>query len=347
MATARSVAAATGTSSAATRLPSGRPWLAAVARVGMVLAWLLVVSVARAAEVPIALATAEGALAGTLLMPEGARKVPVVLLIAGSGPTDRNGNGPTAATRNDSLERLAQALAAAGVASVRYDKRGVAASAAAARSEADLRFDDYVRDAAAWVAMLAKDERFFGVTIIGHSEGSLIGMIAARESPAKAFVSLAGVVEPAGVVLRRQLAGRLPPDLVPVHEALLQSLEAGRTVADVPPQLAALYRPSVQPYLVSWLRRDPAQEIASLTVPCLVVQGDTDLQVRVDDARALGAAQPHCKVVIVPGMNHVLKLVPADRARQVASYGDPSLPVAPALVEAIATFVLAVPAASR
>jgi len=300
-----------------------------------------------AAEAPLELATSAGTLRGTLLLPEGKARTPVALLVAGSGPTDRDGNGPVPASRNDSLKLLAQALAKAGIASVRYDKRGVAASAAAAHGEAELRFDDYVQDAAAWAARLARDERFSGVSIVGHSEGSLIGMIAARQSPAQVFVSIAGVAEPAGAVLRRQLAGRLPPDLVTVNESILTSLEAGTPVADVPPPLAALYRPSVQPYLISWLRRDPAKEIASLSLPCLVVQGETDIQVRVADAQALAAAQPRCKLAIVPGMNHVLKMVPADRARQVASYGDPVLPVAPALVDAIAGFILHANAADR
>ncbi len=292
-----------------------------------------------ATEAPVQLDTSTGAIKGTLLLPESKARVPVALIIAGSGPTDRDGNGPSAAARNDSLRLLAAALADAGMASVRYDKRGVAASAPAASAESELRFESYVQDAASWIAALADDERFSGVVVVGHSEGALVGMVAAQRGRAKAFVSIAGTAQPAAVVLRRQLEGRLPPDLAAVSESILTSLEAGKTVPDAPAQLAMLYRPSVQPYLVSWFRYDPAKEIAKLTVPCLVVQGDTDIQVRVADAKALQAAQPRCELVLVPQMNHVLKLVPDDQVRQLASYGDTSLPVAPDLVRAIAAFV--------
>ncbi len=307
---------------------------------GLTLLFMTAIACA-ATGTPMQIATPSGVIEGTLLMPAARSKVPVALLIAGSGPTDRDGNGPTAAARNDSLKLIAAGLADAGIASLRYDKRGIGASASAARREADLRFEDYVQDAAMWVEALAKDERFTGVTIVGHSEGSLIGMIAAQRTPAKAFVSMAGTAEPAATVLRRQLAGRLPADLAPVNESILTALEAGTLVPDVPAQLAFLYRPSVQPYLVSWFRYDPVKEIAQLRVPCLVAQGDTDIQVRVADAEAMHAAQSRCELAIVPGMNHVLKTVPDDRARQVASYGDPTLPIAPGLMQALVRFITA------
>jgi pimeloyl-ACP methyl ester carboxylesterase len=293
----------------------------------------------QAAEQPLDLETPTGTIRGTLTTPAGASKSPVVLIVAGSGPTDRNGNSPLLTGRNDSLQLLAQALATAGFASLRYDKRGIAGSAAAGASERDLRIDDYVNDAALWVRQLAKDSRFTGVAILGHSEGSLIGMLAAQRSPAQAFVSVAGPAEQASAILRRQLLGRLPADLAARSDAILAALEAGNLVDDVPPQLLALYRPSVQPYLVSWFQYTPSQELARLRIPCLVLQGDTDIQVGVPDAQALHAARPECGLTIVPGMNHVMKLVAADRPQQIASYADPSLPIAEPLVRALEQFL--------
>ena len=284
---------------------------------------------------------ASGALAGTLLLPVSRGKVPVVLVIAGSGPTDRDGNTRGMGPHN-SLRLLAEGLAARGIASVRVDKRGVGGSAAALSREADIRFDDLIGDAEGWVRKLRADPRFSTVTVLGHSEGSLIGMVAARQAGADAFVSVAGAGRPAGQILREQLKPRLPPALNAQSDSILAALEAGRTRDSVPPVLAMLYRPSVQPYLISWLRRHPAREIAQLRVPVLVAQGTTDIQVPTADADSLHAALPASRRLRVEGMNHVLKLVPADPARQMASYTDPSLPVAAPLVDGVAAFVLAV-----
>ncbi|WP_197088647.1 alpha/beta hydrolase [Rufibacter radiotolerans] len=129
---------------------------------------------------PTELVTEKGNLKGTLLSPAGAKKMPVVLLISGSGPTDRDGNNP--AMKNNSLKMVAEGLQAQGIASLRYDKRGIAESKAAGISEADLRFDQYAQDATAWAQKLKQDKRLSKVIILGHSEGSLIGMIAAREA---------------------------------------------------------------------------------------------------------------------------------------------------------------------
>lgn len=289
-------------------------------------------------DVDIALDTPTGRIAGSLLLPAAPGPLPVALIIAGSGPTDRDGNSSMIPGRNDSLRMLARALAEAGIASVRYDKRGIGASAAAMRSESALRFETYIDDAAAWIARLKRDARFSKVVVVGHSEGSLIGMVAAQQAGAAAFVSIAGVGRPLPALLRRQLADKLPPELLKENERVLAALERGETVEQVPPLLAALYRPSVQPYLISQFRYLPAERIAALSVPVLIAQGTTDIQVAVEDAQALKQANPRARLAIVEGMNHVLKMVPADGA-QLASYGDPALPLAPGLVGALTSFL--------
>ncbi len=264
---------------------------------------------------------------------------PVVLLISGSGPTDRNGNSPMLPGENNSLRMVAEALAARGIASVRYDKRGIGASRSAMGSEADLRFEMYADDAATWAQQLRADRRFSTVTIVGHSEGSLLGMLATRRAKADAYVSIAGVGRPADQVLHDQLAAGAPAALAAEADRAMALLVAGKTADSVSPALAALFRPSVQPYIISWFRYDPSAELRTLGVPVLILQGTTDFQVTVEDARLLAAADPKATLLIVDGMNHVLKMVPADQAAQVRSYSDPSLPVAPQLIDAIATFV--------
>jgi alpha-beta hydrolase superfamily lysophospholipase len=263
----------------------------------------------------------------------------VVLIHAGSGPTDRDGNSPALPGKNDSLKMLAEALAKQGIASLHYDKRAIAASAKAAAREEDLRFETYIDDAVAWGQQLRKDKRFGKLTMLGHSEGALILSVAAQKLPADAYISIAGAGSPAGKIVLEQLRPQLPPDLMKQVEGIVDSLDRGQLVEHTPPQLAALFRNSVQPYLISWFKYDPASEVAKLKMPVLILQGDTDIQVQAADARRLAAAQPAAKLVIVNGMNHVLKLVEADPAKQLASYGDPALPVAPRLISEIADFV--------
>lgn len=296
-------------------------------------------ALANAGEQAIELATPTGTIKGTLAWPAQATQAPVALIIAGSGPTDRDGNSPAAGGRNDSLKLLAAALSRAGMASVRYDKRGVGQSAAAGGAEADLRFEDYVRDAQAWIASLSADPRFTSVSVIGHSEGALIGMLAARNGKVATLTLIAGTSEAAPAVLRRQLAGRLPAGLAMRHEAILTALEQGNTVAEVPPELMVLYRPSVQPYLISWFRYVPTSAMAEVRTPCLILQGGTDIQTRPEDAIALGRAQPGCEVDVIPSMNHIMKRVSASRDEQIASYGDPTLPLAPELVARLTDFL--------
>ncbi|MES2150530.1 MAG: alpha/beta fold hydrolase [Pseudomonadota bacterium] len=310
-------------------------WLA-----GLALAAALNAAAAPGAhEEAITLATPTGSLAGTLMLPTEPRPVPVVLIIAGSGPTDRDGNNRYLAGPNNSLKLLAQALADAGYASVRYDKRGIGASLAAGPAEADLRFDGYVNDAAGWLDQLRADPRFTALVVLGHSEGSLIGMLAAQKSRVNAYVSLAGIAHSASDILRIQLAPKLPAALLAQNEKILVALEHGQLVEEVPPALTALYRPSVQPYLISWFKYLPSKELARLGVPVLIVQGDTDIQVQVSEAEGLKKALPSATLVVVPGMNHVLKMVAADMGQQLASYGDPGLPLSPALGSAIIAFL--------
>jgi uncharacterized protein len=301
---------------------------------------------------PITLRTATGDILGSVVVPAGAGRHPVVLIIAGSGPTDRDGNSPIAlgpgkTLHTDAYKLLAEALAAQGIASVRYDKRGIAASARAmaGMKESDYRFDMGVDDAAGWLRMLRADARFSRIVVAGHSEGSLIGMIAAQRAPADGFVSLEGAGRPAADVIRAQLvAGGAPPEM---FEAALDSLVAGRTIENTSPALASLFRPSAQPYMISWFRYDPAAELKKLSYPTLIIQGTHDVQVSAADASKLAAA-PGAKLLTIDGMTHVLKIGPADAAAQVAGvYSDPSVPVAPELVAAIVAYVRAVPQAAR
>lgn len=286
----------------------------------------------------IELAIPSGVLYGSLLLPKSDSPVPVALLIAGSGPTDRNGNNP--AGYNDSLKRLAEALAKRGIASMRYDKRGVAASRTAAPDERTLSVEGYVADAAAWGRKLRADPRFSRLILIGHSEGALIASLAAEQAGSAALVAIAGSGRPIDRVLLEQLRTRLPPPLLAFSAALIEELKAGRTHERIPKPLEVLFRPSVQPYLVSLFRQDPAAAFARLHIPALIIQGRHDIQVGMEDAEALKAAKPDAELLPINGMNHVLRIVPADMQSQLPSYNNPELPLANTLGQAIGDFIL-------
>ncbi|AUX19765.1 alpha/beta hydrolase [Sorangium cellulosum] len=282
-----------------------------------------------------------GTLAGTLEVPAGCGPFPAVVILPGSGPTDRDGNNAPGGVASNAYKLLAQGLRDRGIASIRYDKAGIGGSASAApRAEQDMRFTMGADDAGLWVKKLRDDGRFATVTVVGHSEGSLLGMLVARTTEVDGYVSIAGAGRPIGDVLREQLAGLPDEDRAKAYEILGQ-LERGERVADVPqtPLFQSLFRPSVQPYLISWMKLDPAVELAAVAAPVLLVQGTTDTQVPVRDAELLAAARPDAELVIIEGMSHTLKEATLEPASQQAAYTDPSLPVMPRLIEALAAFI--------
>ncbi|HVK12499.1 MAG TPA: alpha/beta hydrolase [Gemmataceae bacterium] len=276
-----------------------------------------------------------GVLKGTLVVPAGKGPFPVAVMHPGSGPTDRDGNQPVG-VKTDGLKMVAEALAAKGVATLRIDKRLIGESPKSA--EKDLRFDHYVDDVVAWVELLRKDRRFDRVAFIGHSEGALIGLAAAGAAKFDAFVSLCGPGEPLAATLRTQLKKGLSKELYEASDKAIAELEAGREVKEYPKELVALFRPSVQPYLISLFKPDPAKLIAGVGVPVLIVGGSADVQIGPENAKKLAEANPKAKVVTVEKMNHTLKTVdgPAD---QKAAYTDPARPLAPGLVPALAEFL--------
>ena len=299
---------------------------------------ILLLALAASAE-DATLTTPTGTIRGTLLVPASASPVPVVLLIAGAGPTDRDGNPFGSPGRSDSLKLLAESLAKYGIASLRYDKRGVGASAAAAPLEIDLRFEMYVDDVIAWGEQLLGDPRFASVTIAGHSEGALIGTLAAQRIPVRSIVSIAGAGRRAGDVILEQLEAQTSGDTLQNARDIVAALNAGNTTSNVRAELLLLFRPTVQPYLISWFRYDPATEISRLDIPALIVQGTSDIQVKVIDAQLLQAAAQRGSLNVIDGMNHVLKRVGTDPEAQRRSYVDPSFPVDDRLVAAMAHFI--------
>ncbi|MFT3808925.1 MAG: alpha/beta hydrolase [Micropepsaceae bacterium] len=296
-------------------------------------------SEAKWTETDVTIGEGDGALHGTWLAPAASEGgMDAVLFISGSGPTDRDGNQTS--MKNDSLKMLAHALGEAGIASLRVDKRGVAASMKAGPKEEDLRFDTYIDDARSWIDLIKTMPDVKRLFIIGHSEGALIGAVVAGDDEIAGYVSLAGAGLPAADVLRRQIkASPSGEQVLALAEPTLQKLEKGELDPAPSPLLMSLFRPSVQPYLISWFKVDPRVEIAKAKGRVQIVQGTTDFQVLVEDAESLKAARPDADYVLIEGMNHVLKVAPAERGPNAATYTDPALPLAPGVAEAIIGFI--------
>lgn len=277
-------------------------------------------------------------LSGTLVVPPDQSSKDVVLFFAGSGPTDRDGNTGSQYV-NNSLKMLAQGFANEGIASLRFDKRGIGKSTFEGGEE-DLVFDDFVSDGLAWVELLSKDKRFDDIFVLGHSQGSLVAALVARDERVKKYVSIAGVGRPADELILSQLEEQ-SSFLGMVAAPKLDSLKEGHMVADPGPPLNSIFRKSTQPFLMSWFAYNPAEIVSKLDKPVLIVNGTTDIQVSVEDAEELHNAAPVSELFIVEGMNHVLKDAPQERMANLKVYSDPDLPLSQGLAEKIVEFLKA------
>ena len=275
---------------------------------------------------------------GTLTLPKSNGKaVPLAIIIAGSGPTDRDCNNPMG--KSNTYKMIAEGLMESGIATLRYDKRMIGESIAPHLKEEDLRFDDMINDASNWVNLFKDDKRFNEIIIIGHSEGSLIGMVAARITQADKFISLAGPGRAADVILLDQISKQMP-FAVPNVKKIFNKLKAGEIVNQIDPSMAAILRPSVQPYLASWFKYDPSVEIQKLNIPCLVVQGSTDIQVGIKEAQLLHEAATQSTLKILEGTNHIFKDAPTDFSENIKTYTDPSLALNTELLDILSAFIL-------
>ena len=294
-----------------------------------------------AASIQVTAPGPQGPLAGTLL--DAGRGTPVVLIIPGSGPTDRDGNNPLGVTAAP-YRLLAEALATKGVSSVRIDKRGMFGSKAAVADANKVTIADYAADTRNWMKAIRARTGVKCVWVLGHSEGALVALASAQQADGMCGVILvSGAGRRMSDIIREQLRAN-PANATLLDPAMkaLDSLERGAhvDVTDMHPALQRLFAPQVQDFLIDMFRQDPAKLAASVKVPLMIVQGEHDAQVSAADAKALAAAQPKARLVLVPQMNHVLKDVASDdRVANVATYSDSSLPVDGTAVEAIATFV--------
>ena len=264
---------------------------------------------------------------------------PLVIIVAGSGPTDRNGNSTISPATNE-YQMLAYSLDSQNIATFRYDKRGIAKSAYDGMKESHLIFDDYVKDAEKIFDYLHDTLGFKNIYFLGHSEGSLIAMLASEKKKVKGYISVAGAGRRIDKVLEEQMQKQPLADSVKQQiPRIFQQLKEGSEVEGVPPVLSSLFRKSIQPYIISWLKYEPQQEIKKLSCPVLIVQGACDIQVGVTDATNLHEANTKSTLDIIPGMSHTLKNAGTDCVDENKTYTDGSMPLDQRLVADIIHFI--------
>ena len=277
-----------------------------------------------------------GAIDAVLTTPPDVERPPVVLLIAGSGSTDHDGNGPL--VKPATLKKLSDQLVARKIATLRYDKRGAGGWKPAFGRPEDFRFKDFVEDAVALVNYLRGSGKFSQVSVAGHSEGGLVAILTARRVPVDRLVLLVTAARRQGDLVKAQLEKKLSPDrLQPIVQAI-DAIMAGQIV-DPPPQGLAI-APSMQPGIASAFTEDPIDPLKLIERPTLIIGGGHDLQVARLDFIALSAASPLAKTLWLPDMNHVLVDV-TDEDDNLAAYNQPERALDTVMVDSVANFILA------
>lgn len=286
----------------------------------------------------------QGSLEAEMIAVEGAAHA--VVIIPGSGPTDRDGNSAAMELASDTYKLLAEALAANGVASLRIDKRGMFGSVTAIPNPNAVTIADYADDARHWVEHASRLAPC--IWIAGHSEGGLVALAAAQNAPKGlcGLILMATSGRPAGQLLVEQLRSNpANAPLTPAIEAIVADLEAGRhhDTVSMAPVLQPLFHAGIQPYLIDLFSYDPADVARSWQGPVLIIQGDEDIQVRSHDADLLKSALPQAERVDLPGSTHMLKA--AVEGQPMATYTDPTIPLHADLAPAITRFLARSPPA--
>jgi pimeloyl-ACP methyl ester carboxylesterase len=278
-----------------------------------------------------------GNLDAVLTMPADVDRPPVALLIAGSGSTDHDGNGPLA--KPATLKKLSEQLAARKIATLRYDKRGAGGWKPEFGKPEDFRFKDFVDDAASLVNYLRSSGKFARVVVIGHSEGGLVAILAARKVPVDKLVLLVTAARKQGDLVKAQLQRKqIPPDILDPILKAIDSIMAGQIV-DPPPRGLSI-APEMQPSIASAFVEDPIDPLKSIDRPTLIVGGGHDLQVARLDFVALSTASPLAKTLWLPEMNHVLVDV-GDEDDNMAAYNQPERALDATLIDTVAAFITA------
>lgn len=286
-------------------------------------------------ETELSIPTNHETIKGNLIDVSSSEKTPLVIIIPGSGPTDRDGNNVQ--MKNNSLKYLAEGLANENISSYRYDKSVLSFGANAKEKVDSLKFETFIEEAKSVVLHFKNTEKYSEIIVAGHSQGSLVGLISSQENVSK-FISIAGPGRPLDAILEEQIA-KQAPFLLEETKRILAELKQGKIVKEFNPMLASLFNKNVQPFLISWLKYNPQDEIKKLAIPALIINGSKDLQVANLDAELLHKASGNSELYLIDSMNHILKEIKGDMTENMTSYANPELPIIPELIEIISAFI--------
>jgi pimeloyl-ACP methyl ester carboxylesterase len=272
---------------------------------------------------------------GTLLIPNAVKKPPLVILIPGSGPTDRDGNN--AVMKNNSLKYLAESLSKQKIATYRFDKSVLTFTKKDTLKIKALTFNTFINEATSVIKYFKISKNYSKIIIAGHSQGSLVGMVASKNN-ADAFISLEGAGRPIDEIIIEQIT-KQAPYLKEETIRVLKELKQGKLVTDFNPMLISLFNQQVQPFLISWIQYNPQIEIKKLTIPILIIQGTKDIQVSIKDAELLHKANTTSKLKLIENINHIFKEINVDVNEKLQSYSNPKLPITPILTTTILNFI--------
>lgn len=271
---------------------------------------------------------------GTLLVPSSVEKPKLAILIAGSGPTDRNGNQKF--LKNNNLKKLAESLSNQGIATFRYDKR-VVKQIITGNFDKNTMFDDFVKDAESVIEYFEKSDAYSKIYVIGHSQGSLVGMLAGKDR-IDGFISIAGAGQSIDNVIMEQVQ-KTAPQYIEDTKRVFDILKSGKTTSDYPPALSSLFNRDIQLFMMNWMQYDPKEIIKLLDMPIMLINGTKDLQVSINEATLLKEAADHADLKIVDKMNHVMFIIDGDDLENAKSYNESFRPISSDLVESVIEFI--------
>ncbi|MGB0981473.1 MAG: alpha/beta hydrolase [Winogradskyella sp.] len=274
-------------------------------------------------------------LPGTLTYTKNETPQPLVIFIHGSGNVDRNGNQPGLSNANY-IKQLSDSLALRNIAFYRYDKRTATPSNIKFIMKA-LYFEKFVEDAELAIKHFKDDKRFSNITLIGHSQGSLIAMLASKHTVNK-YISLAGPANTIDVSIVKQIKLQNGDSLATLVKAHFKELRETGTIKNVDPNLLSLFNAQNIPFIKSWMAYNPTEEIKALNIPVLILNGTKDLQVFENDAKALHAAKTESQLIMIKDMNHVLKTI-TNNADNKKSYSAPDFPLSKKLITVLTKFI--------
>ncbi|MCC1484515.1 alpha/beta hydrolase [Winogradskyella immobilis] len=271
---------------------------------------------------------------GTLLIPNSKEKPELVIIIAGSGPTDRNGNQNF--LKNNNLKKLATALTDKGIATFRYDKR-IVKQIRRGNVDLSITFNDFVTDAKSVISYFKATEQYSKIYVAGHSQGSLVGLLAS-ENNTDGFISISGAGQNFGDVIVEQI-NNTARQFIDDTERVIKTLKAGKTTTDYPAQLGAIFNIETQPFIISWLKYNPTEIISTLEIPILIINGTKDLQVSENEAKLLANANTSATLKLIENMNHVLFIIEGDDLENSKSYNEAFRKISSELIDSIVTFI--------